>query len=423
MPPKKLLKLDKGQQKVSGFFSSNRTESMENNAAENKAECEEKPVKQRTFQTSWLQHFSWLRYEARGKNDDFMYCTTCTEHNVKTGMNKVQQNRNFQNSTLTRHAKLPAHQHALQIPKLHQEKAKCDDATHGKKDKAITALLKILHWMTIEDVALNKFKSLLGLLCDLGVPDLDIVQKLDKLSYDLYFTAQELLDSLAQCSEQHVNNQIEQFPVVTVLTDKTTDITNKKILILYTQLINPLSLKPSTHYLGNIECKDSTGKGIAESILSELASRGIEISKVVSFGSDGASVMTGKRNGAAALLRRPNPHMTNVHCIAHRIALCSSKAAENIPALKQHQQILTDLFYYFKLSSKRESALRGVRMILDDPILKIREMHSVRWLSYFEALTTVYRSFESVFIYLRDCDASKDPKAAGLKKKMKTDKF
>lgn len=51
-------------------------------------------------------------------------------------------------------------------------------------------------------------------------------------------------------------------------------------------------------------------------------------------------------------MKRENPHMNNVHCIAHKLALCTSQAADKIPHLKQHQQILTDLFYYFKVGNK-----------------------------------------------------------------------
>ena len=48
-------------------------------------------------------------------------------------------------------------------------------------------------------------------------------------------------------------------------------------------------------------------------------------------------------------MKHHNPHMNNVHCMAHKLALCTSQAAEKIQDLKQHQQILTDLFYYFKV--------------------------------------------------------------------------
>ena len=57
-------------------------------------------------------------------------------------------------------------------------------------------------------------------------------------------------------------------------------------------------------------------------------------------------------------------------------------------------------------------------MLLDDPTLTYKEIHSVRWLSYFNALTTVYRTTDSLLTYLAE-KGTEDPKANGLKKKVK----
>ena len=75
--------------------------------------------------------------------------------------------------------------------------------------------------------------------------------------------------------------------VVTVLADESKDSSNLKRLVLYAQIINE-SMQPSTHYITNVECTDSTGKGIAKCIKHELESRNIQLDKVMSFGSDGA---------------------------------------------------------------------------------------------------------------------------------------
>ncbi|KAL5016780.1 hypothetical protein ScPMuIL_006369 [Solemya velum] len=263
---------------------------------------------------------------------------------------------------------------------------------------------------------------MIDLLHDIEVPAISILRKIP-FGYDSEFTASELLDSLAAVAETDLNDQLHQSPFVTVLTDESTDLTNTKRLVLYGQLISD-EMKPTTVYINNIECKDQTGKGIAATVLHELSQRGVPTEKVMSLGSDGASVMTGKKNGVAAIMRRSNPHMVNVHCVAHRLALCTSQAAADIPLLQKHQQTLTDLFYYFKGSSKRESRLHEIQAILDDPCLTIKEIHSVRWLSYFNALTTVFRTMDSLFTYLQEQHSSgKDPKATGLKKKMATDTF
>ena len=69
--------------------------------------------------------------------------------------------------------------------------------------------------------------------------------------------------------------------------------------------------------------------------------RGVPASKILGLGSDGASVMTGKNKGVTGMMLRQNPHLVNVHCVAHRLALCTSQAAENIPALKDYQESIT----------------------------------------------------------------------------------
>lgn len=47
---------------------------------------------------------------------------------------------------------------------------------------------------------------------------------------------------------------------------------------------------------------------------------GVELSKVMGFGSDGASVMMGRRGGVVAKLKEENPNLIGIHCVAHRLA-------------------------------------------------------------------------------------------------------
>lgn len=121
---------------------------------------------------------------------------------------------------------------------------------------------------------------------------------------------------------------------------------------------------------------------------------------------------------------RQNPHLIDVHCVAHKLALCSSRAAADIPRLKQHQEILSDLFYYIKASGKRAAKIKQVQEILQDPILTYKELHSVWWLSYFNALTVMFRTLDILLTYLGEAGTgNKDPKAVGLKCKIATGRF
>ncbi|KAK3086162.1 hypothetical protein FSP39_014493 [Pinctada imbricata] len=91
--------------------------------------------------------------------------------------------------------------------------------------------------------------------------------------------------------------------------------------------------------------------------------------------------------------------------------------------LKKYQEWLTQLFYYFKNSALREKQLHKIQEILEHPTLKYREIHSVRWLSFFEALQAVYRTIDPLLTYLHNRQADKDPKAKGLLKYMASRQF
>ena len=136
------------------------------------------------------------------------------------------------------------------------------------------------------------------------------------------------------------------------------------------------------------------------------------------LGSDGASVMTGTGEGVTGHLKRANPHLVNIHCIAHRFNLCTSQAARDINILEDFQKILSDLFYYFKYSALRTDKLKQVQKILEAPELKIKEVHGIRWLSFFTALETVFKCLEALIVYLNDQPKQTDPKAAGLRSKV-----
>ena len=134
---------------------------------------------------------------------------------------------------------------------------------------------------------------------------------------------------------------------------KSTDLTVDKKLVLYSRMLDPVSFLPTTKFLTTIHLSvsDATGHGIAIEILSYLESKNINIDKLCGFGSNGASVMTGRKTGVTGKLLEHNPAIINIHCMAHRLALCTSQAADKVPYLKEYQQTVTNIFYYFKHSA------------------------------------------------------------------------
>ena len=108
--------------------------------------------------------------------------------------------------------------------------------------------------------------------------------------------------------------------------------------------------------------------------------------------------------------------MLNIHCIAHRLNLCTSQAGEDVVPMKQFRETLTILFKYFKASPVRAANLEVIQNLLDEPTLKFKEIYSVRWLAFYKALTTVQRSLDPLLTYFTDDNRKQDPSAVGLKK-------
>lgn len=78
--------------------------------------------------------------------------------------------------------------------------------------------------------------------------------------------------------------------------------------------------------------------------------------------------------------------------------------------MKYYQETLESIFYYFKKSADRCDKVEAVQRVLNDPVLKYREVHQVRWLSFYQALDAVYRTLDSLISYF---STATDSKAAG----------
>ena len=109
--------------------------------------------------------------------------------------------------------------------------------------------------------------------------------------------------------------------------------------------------------------------------------------------------------------------------ITVRHKLCINKqAAQKIPAMQKYQKTLETIYYHFKHSSKKIDTLSAIQDVLDEPQLKYREVHQVRWLSFYEALMAIQRTLDSLITYLIE-QSKHDAVANGLKKSVAQELF
>jgi hypothetical protein len=88
-------------------------------------------------------------------------------------------------------------------------------------------------------------------------------------------------------------------------------------------------------FLGFVPVSYLTGQGLATTILETLKDDGLDLSKLVRQGYDGAAVMGGRLRGTQTWIRQQYPRAINVHCGAPTLNLaialaCSIPVIENV---------------------------------------------------------------------------------------------
>ena len=234
-------------------------------------------------------------------------------------------------------------------------------------------------------------------------------------NYSSETTANDMLQILASVIRSDIDTQLQNSSYVSVFADESTYIGCQKKLVIFARMSDPETYIPSFCYLENIKVPDGTGKVVSTAILDCLSDRNVSMSKVMGFGSDGAKAMTSTGEGVRGHLLRQNPMLLNFHCIAHRLALVSSQAANSIPYLKEYQETLTGMFYFIKASANRTEKLSEIQVLLNEPQLKMTEVHEVRWLSIYKSVETVYRCLDALITVF---STDKEPKAKGYAKKI-----
>ena len=293
--------------------------------------------------------------------------------------------------------------------------------------QAFVTAMKAVYYVAKEHLPLTKYTSLINLFKSVKAEQVDLLKGGESTNYDSFYAASEFLEAIGDYFTEEINKKLASASVITLLCDESTDVATHKKLAIWARVVDidnaQKIMEPETLFLCDVFLQKSDGQTIVQAIKKELSDRGVPLSKVMGLGTDGAIVMTGKNTGVTGFLLRENPLMINVHCLAHRVALITSQAAQSFPVLKDFQETLTNLFYYFNKSSNKVQTLEELQKILNFPVLKIREIHEVKWLSFFEALLSVYRTLPALLAYLDSIRKQKDPKGDSIAKRIASKKF
>ena len=105
-------------------------------------------------------------------------------------------------------------------------------------------------------------------------------------------------------------------------------------------------------FLQFIKTDHTDGESLFNVIKEALNKLGIDLSKIVGLGFDGASNMSGPNKGVAFRFKEDSPMSIYVHCYGHLLNLAVKGSLNSVPLLRYTLGIVQSLYTFLEASPK-----------------------------------------------------------------------
>ena len=349
-----------------------------------------------------------------------MFCTTCsTVYPSHETLAFVGYGcRDYKTSALIRHS--GSQKHTSAVARLsRKDTQKIEQALSGLSDNelSVVASMKTSYFIAKHNLPVSLHGELHQFLQSMECPTATDA----KYTYSHHESQQDFYDVMSEVIEDNMKQQLKDSDFVAVMIDESTDVSVSKRLIMYIKLLN--EGKADTHFVRNVEILNGTADVITTKLQDIFQEMSIPSKNIVSFASDGASVMVGSKNGVAKKLKDLNPLLVNVHCVGHRLTLAVSQAATAIAYMKQLQDNVGVIFNYFKYSAVRTNKLKEMQSVYEEQAVRLGEWHKIRWLSLQSAVSTLLKCYGALSATLDNDATNGNATASGLHRFIKRSKF
>ena len=235
-----------------------------------------------------------------------MRCHLCTKHSIvpRSGSTSWTSDPCFsvRKDKVVKHAKSQMHKQAEVMELQAGDIPRAFDEAYALEMKAAIGCCKCIYWLCKQEVShTTTYPHLLSLAENLGCDYFKALNLGHNAKYTSPQIVTEFLDVINGVVEEEVLSDMKGSSSYSVMADESTDVSVLKQLALYGRAVVKGELK--TRFLKIIDLSDGKAPTIVDAITTFLQSVGLSIDDLSSFGSDGASVMTGRHRGVAALLR------------------------------------------------------------------------------------------------------------------------
>ncbi|XP_067670753.1 zinc finger protein 862-like [Haliotis asinina] len=356
-----------------------------------------------------------------------MFCSFCTKWNMKgrngsmvwtqVGCQTVRLDK------ITLHENSQMHQEAVKLKK--DDVMSIHNIFHSYSEQETSSLVdaqKVLFFLIKYNLLhTTLFGPLIELCAELGAPNIAKLSHGKNATYTGHSTVQEFLECQAEVVEEQVLQKMRESNSFGLMLDEYTDVSTRKHIALVGRYLENGESKLA--FLKDAEIPNGTADTIVKNVKDYLRETDLDQNKMTCFASDGPAVMTGKRNGVVAQLKRDNPALIDVHCVNHRLQLSVSSAFKSVTEIESVDEMLMGLFKYYHYSTVRSKSLEQMQTLIrementaDDTCnVTIKKAVHTRWLSHEKAVHAVRRSYPAILADLENAVGMGNDKRAGDK--------
>lgn len=248
------------------------------------------------------------------------------------------------------------------------------------------------------------------------------------------FSSTSIISHIAiQMKEKIVHNIIESNSKISVLIDESTTLSTKSAMVVFIKA-SIASEDPIFIFLDLVELRHQNAENIANQLIECLHKSGFSDKYLktnwISFVTDGASVLLGKKCGVAKRLKEIYPLIFNWHCLNHRLELAVNDTMKDLTAINHFKSFIDSLYVLYNNSPKNKNELKDACNELDVIFVKIGRVLDVRWVaSSWRAVSAVWKTFAALSKHFYDSsiDMTKDSKTRnkylGLHKRLCSPEF
>ena len=205
-----------------------------------------------------------------------------------------------------------------------------------------------------------------------------------------------------------MSSLLQNSSFVTVIGDGSTDSSIKEQDLWYIRIVSErLEVKVLFIGVATLPKADSQHivKGLQSIVEANLNMKWEDFTKkLVGIGCDGAAVMVGSKSGVATLLRKEQPSLLTIHCMAHRLELSLKDTIKHVPLSKKINTPLLGLYYFYHNSPLNRAMLARsftAGKEQNDKLLMPTRVGGTRWVAHLvQALTNLTMSYKFIVTHL-----------------------